>query len=197
MAGGDARLDLSRTVGWFTAVRPVTLDRAGPDGEPAASPARRLREVKERLRAAADGGVGHAAARWLDPGAPAVPEADLSFNYLGRVDPPAGAPFRLAGGRSATGPLRHPSAPRPAALELNAWVVDGRLRTLWTYDPGRLHRDQVESLAARTLEGVRVLLGGGAEAPAPEEAVAASDFPHAGLDQGSLERLLAKLGETS
>jgi non-ribosomal peptide synthase protein (TIGR01720 family) len=141
--------------------------------------------------------VGHAAARWLDPGAPALPQADLSFNYLGRVDPPAGAPFRLAGGRSATGPLRHPSTPRPAALELNAWIVDGRLRTLWTYDPGRLRRGEVESLAARTLEGVRVLLGGGAEAPAPEEAVAASDFPHAGLDQGSLERLLGKLGETS
>jgi amino acid adenylation domain-containing protein/non-ribosomal peptide synthase protein (TIGR01720 family) len=188
-----AALDLSRTVGWFTAVRPVTID-------PAASPARLLRKVKDDLRASPDGGVGHAAARWLDPRAPALPEADLSFNYLGRIELPEGGPFRLlAGAEVATGPLRHPASPRPAALELTGWIRDGRLRTLWTYDPGPLRRGEVERLAARALAAVRLLLGAGIEADAPalEEAVAASDFPHAGLDAGSLGRLLGKLGEGS
>ena len=201
-AGAPPRLDLSRTVGWFTAVRPVVVEPVRPgDGEGGErGPARTLRAVKDALRASSDGGVGHAAVRWLDPEAPSLPAADLSFNFLGRIDGAAGgagssAPLRLAAGsEGSVGPLRHASAPRASALELTAYLRDGELRTVWTYDRTRRRREEVETLAGRALDAVRALTAedGGPEA----EALAASDFPHSGLDRGSLERLLGKLGES-
>ena len=75
--------DLSRTVGWLTAVVPVWLDGGG-------EPATALAEAKERLRALPRNGIGHGLLRWLAGAAgerlAALPAAELSFNYLGQVD---------------------------------------------------------------------------------------------------------------
>jgi amino acid adenylation domain-containing protein/non-ribosomal peptide synthase protein (TIGR01720 family) len=200
-------LDLFRTVGWFTVQYPVRVRwDAGPGEEAqagseqaaavdpdaaaavdleaavAAGPARVLGAVKEALRAVPAGGVGFAALR------PRLPAPALSFNYLGRLDEAlgAGAPFRLA--LEPTGPLRHPRAPRPCPLEVTAYLLEGELHAVWTYD--RLHhrREEVEALAERALAVVRELATG-------EAALAPSDFPHAGLDGDSLARLVARLSE--
>lgn len=81
-----AGLDVSRTVGWFTAIYPLTLstkaytDRLGDV----------LMGVKEQLRAIPNKGVGYGLLRYLHPDEavraslqPAAPVA-LSFNYLGQ-----------------------------------------------------------------------------------------------------------------
>ncbi|MGW3464113.1 amino acid adenylation domain-containing protein, partial [Streptomyces olivaceoviridis] len=78
-------LDISRTVGWFTTRYPVALavpEDAGWDTV--------LKRVKEQLRAVPRHGLGHDALRHLaDPGAaPHTPEAQVSFNYLGRLGVP-------------------------------------------------------------------------------------------------------------
>ncbi|WP_216311791.1 non-ribosomal peptide synthetase [Streptomyces nanshensis] len=88
---GDG-VELSRTVGWFTSVHPVRLAATGCAWSDVwhATPAlgRALQQVKERLRAVPDRGVGYGVLRYLDPrtgpelarlGTPR-----LGFNYLGR-----------------------------------------------------------------------------------------------------------------
>ncbi|HEX6862627.1 MAG TPA: hypothetical protein VF414_07425, partial [Thermoanaerobaculia bacterium] len=66
-------------------------------------------------------------------------------------------------------------------------VLGGELRLVWIYDRGRYRREEVERLAASTLNRLRELI---AHAPTPDTA----DFPHAGLEQAQLEKLLGKIG---
>src|SRR6185295_4696061 len=60
-----ADLDVSRTVGWFTALYPVRLDLAGTAEGSGAGPGGALRAVKERLRAIPNRGLGFGLLRYL------------------------------------------------------------------------------------------------------------------------------------
>ncbi|MEU4345754.1 amino acid adenylation domain-containing protein, partial [Nocardia sp. NPDC023852] len=85
--------DLSRTVGWFTAIFPVRFDLSGIDidaalaGGPALGKA--VKAVKEQLLAVPDKGLGYGLLRYLNAEtAPELPRelpGQVSFNYLGRV----------------------------------------------------------------------------------------------------------------
>ncbi|WP_037178410.1 non-ribosomal peptide synthetase [Rhodococcus sp. UNC363MFTsu5.1] len=75
-------VDLSRTVGWFTSISPVRL-RAGD------RPLDVLKDVKERLRDAPDGGIGYGMLRYANARTAALlaarAESQVLFNYLGRM----------------------------------------------------------------------------------------------------------------
>ncbi|MGW0927660.1 non-ribosomal peptide synthase/polyketide synthase [Streptomyces sp. NPDC002644] len=178
-------VDLSRTVGWFTALYPVALDvpRSADTGGA-------LKLVKENLRAVPHGGIGHGALRHLrgTDGGSALPRLpQISFNYLGRQDwqtTPGGllhSPYDgLAGGMD-------PRAPRPHLVDVLGRVTDKRLEFTWSYSREVHHRDTVARLAAETVEELRALVrhcatpGAGGRTP--------SDFPLARLDQATVDRL--------
>ncbi len=133
--GRPSHVDLSQTVGWFTAVHPVLLDA---EEEPAA--------VAERLRAQGDG-LGHGiltTAGLLDP-----VEPEIAWNYLGRY---AGAPAQETPWQSPpdADPLGSGGTdelPLPHALMVNALVRDDRLGVRLTW-PGELFTaDEIEELA--------------------------------------------------
>ncbi|WP_206780293.1 non-ribosomal peptide synthetase [Streptomyces sp. Root369] len=135
--------ELSRTVGWFTVAHPVRLDtgvadpRAVLTGADAAGDA--LRTVKEQLRATPRQGVGHGLARFSDPatalGFAELPEAQIGFNYLGRVSL-AGA---LAPGweLAAVGADDAPEVPLSHTVEVNVAAHEGpdgpELVATWTW----------------------------------------------------------------
>ncbi|MFH8768881.1 non-ribosomal peptide synthase/polyketide synthase [Streptomyces sp. NPDC017958] len=77
-------VDLSRTVGWFTAIHPLRLD-PGTHG-----PAAALKRVKEQIRAVPDNGLGYGLLRYLNPDTAGLlaahPTPQIGFNYLGRVN---------------------------------------------------------------------------------------------------------------
>jgi amino acid adenylation domain-containing protein/non-ribosomal peptide synthase protein (TIGR01720 family) len=151
-------LDLSRTVGWFTALFPVLLSL-----RPEAGPGEALKAVKERLRALPARGLGYGALRYLgaDPelsaALAALPQAELSFNYLGQLDQtlPAASPFDRA--RESPGPTHAPSLPRRHVLDVIASIAGGRLHLRWVHDE-RHTRATIESLAAGFLEALRGLI---------------------------------------
>ncbi|OKK04807.1 non-ribosomal peptide synthetase [Streptomyces sp. CB03234] len=143
-------VDLSRTVGWFTTIRPARLDPGVTDwaGLWAAGHAAgaALKRVKEQLRDVADEGIGYGVLRHLDPAAgpelAALATPPLLFNYLGRQSLGAGdweaaleTEAVLAEGADL--PLSH-------VLEINAAALDApggpRLLTTWAW-PGRLLTD--------------------------------------------------------
>ncbi|HKN54680.1 MAG TPA: amino acid adenylation domain-containing protein, partial [Amycolatopsis sp.] len=102
-------LDLSRTIGWFTAQYPVAL--TVPDGDWGAV----LKAVKENLRAVPNKGVGYGALRYLRPDSPLrnQPEPQISFNYHGRFDvAPAGESLYRERCESLGNDLA-PESPRP------------------------------------------------------------------------------------
>ncbi|GAA1221701.1 amino acid adenylation domain-containing protein [Prauserella alba] len=109
--------DLSRTVGWFTAVHPARITL--PDGGTAAQ----LKAVKEQLRAQGDG-LGHGILTAAGQVSPVRP--DVSWNYLGQFAsapdgerawqaPPGSAPFGSGGD----------ALPMPHSLLFNAMTTGG------------------------------------------------------------------------
>jgi amino acid adenylation domain-containing protein len=118
-------IDLTRTVGWLTAFEPLLLDlRRTPAGDPAAAVA----AVRDAARPALER-LPWSLLRWTAPEAEAwdVPPRPVSFNYLGRVDGPAGDGRLLQPETEPPAPLRAPANRRPHPLEVNAWIADGRL----------------------------------------------------------------------
>lgn len=74
-----ADVDVSRTVGWFTAIYPVRL--ALPDTDKG----EQLKAVKEQLRAVPNQGIGYGALA-MDHKIPLPAARTIRFNYLGEID---------------------------------------------------------------------------------------------------------------
>ncbi len=185
-----ADVDLSRTVGWFTAVHPLFLDLRGAGGEGAA-----IKTVKEALRAVPRRGIGWGLLRWMGPddareALAARPAPQVAFNYLGQVDgvfAEAGE-FRVA--EEGVGPSRSPRGRREHLLEVMAVVEGGRLHLRVGYGTGRHREETVGRLAADVLAELRALA---AHCASPEAGGhTPSDFPLARLPQAELDELLGR-----
>ncbi|MFB7912305.1 condensation domain-containing protein, partial [Kitasatospora sp. NPDC056076] len=185
-------LDLSRTVGWFTAEFPLALRV-----DPAADWHHTLRAVKEQLRAVPLRGLSHGALRHLHPDGPLTGGAapQVGFNYHGRFDPGGvgsgdgpGADGLVRGQLPPAGRDTDPDEPRPYLLEVTGAVQDGRLELAWTYPAEIYGEATVRGLAEEMRTALRELAehcarpGAGGRTP--------SDFPLAGLDQEQLDRLV-------
>ncbi|MGW6598225.1 amino acid adenylation domain-containing protein [Streptomyces sp. NPDC055036] len=175
--------DLSRTTGWFTSYFPVALTAS-----PAQGPGDLLRSVKEQLRSVPRRGLSYGALRYTAAVRELAeqPLPQLSFNYLGRF-----------GGTRANGPLRSvsgiglhqdPDSSRMHLIDVVCAVRDGRLEFTWSYGEGVHRRATVERLAHQLTERLTELVahcatpGVGGRTP--------SDFPLAGLDQETVDRLV-------
>ncbi|WP_327072450.1 amino acid adenylation domain-containing protein [Kitasatospora purpeofusca] len=184
-------VDLSRTVGWFTAVQPVRL-APGPLSWPRVTEAgtelaAAVVRIREQLAALPGDGLGHGLLRRLNPAtAPALaelPSPQVAFNYLGRFadagpDTPwapvtADAALALGDPDAPVGLLTHP-------VELNAVTYDSpdgpRLAAGWTWAQGVLTEPEVRELAEtwfaalRAVTGSAALPGAGGPPPAGDTA---------------------------
>ncbi|OLR93668.1 hypothetical protein BJP25_15490 [Actinokineospora bangkokensis] len=191
--------DLSRTVGWFTALHPVRLDLDGLDtadalaGGDAAGAA--LKSVKEQLRAVPGHGTGHGLLRHLNPQTAALLAAGesprLGFNYLGRFSA-TDADWAQAPEAAGLGGGIDPATPLPHALELTAVtedLADGpHLTATFAWAGHLLAEDDVRELAGAWTRALTALVehtarpGAGGATP--------SDFPLARLTQAELDAVL-------
>lgn len=120
---GEDRLDLSRTVGWFTAIYPLVVE-FGPDADPADL----IAAVKDNLRRIGRRAPYYMAAARSSQGQDELGGAlggDVLFNYLGNLDR-----IDLDSGWN----LAEPSAPdragenrRSHVLDVSAHIADGCL----------------------------------------------------------------------
>jgi amino acid adenylation domain-containing protein/non-ribosomal peptide synthase protein (TIGR01720 family) len=181
-------LDLSRSVGWFTALYPLAIDLAGAD-----EPGELLKRVKEQVRNVPGLGIGFGALRYLD-GADSLDGAQpsVSFNYLGQFDD-AGPDGLFAIAPESTGAVCDGAMPRAHVLDVSARVVNGVLRLSFIFSRN-LHRPgTIESLAHATTDALRELI---AHCLAPDAGgYTPSDFPEANASQHDLDRLFASLGQ--
>nr|APD71499.1 non-ribosomal peptide synthetase 1 [Streptomyces sp.] len=113
--------DLSRTVGWFTTLFPVTVD-PGATADPTAPEylAAALKAVKEDLARVPGNGIPYGALRYLGGTAFDAPAPQVLFNYLGRFDAGASGDWQLAGTTGQLGEKRDPRMRLPRVLEFNA-----------------------------------------------------------------------------
>jgi amino acid adenylation domain-containing protein/non-ribosomal peptide synthase protein (TIGR01720 family) len=180
--------DVSRTLGWFTALFPVHLTATEEPGE-------LIKTVKEQARAVPRRGLGYGLLRYLgsaeaqaELGGRAEPE--FAFNYLGQVDAAAGAGgFRAA--PETRGADRAPENARPFLVELNAAVAGGELRCAWSYSQAHHTAATIERLATGFEGALRVIIAHCAEGSSG--GFTASDFSAEGVSQTDLDKLFSRL----
>ncbi|MEX2970010.1 non-ribosomal peptide synthase/polyketide synthase [Streptomyces sp. C184] len=179
-------LDLSRTVGWFTAEFPLALTVA-PDADWRET----VRSVKEQLRAVPLRGLSYGALRHLGRPGPlhGAPSPQIGFNYHGQWDlasgtePDGGGLYRAA--LPPAGADTDPDEERTYLLDVTGVVQDGRLELGWTYSPARYDESTVRRLAEDTAAALGDIV---AHCARPDTGGRTpSDFPLAGLDQRQVD----------
>nr|QEO74875.1 condensation domain-containing protein [uncultured bacterium] len=183
-------VDLTRTVGWFTAKYPVLVELS-ESGEVVES----LQQVKEALRGIPKRGLGYGVLRYLSENAALRAElkrgegSRLGFNYFGQFDAGRAEVEQFEMVRRGGILDRAGENARHRELNVKAYVVDGQLRVEWVTSR-KLHReDTIRRVAAEFLHVLNEL----AEMRATVDGFSPSDFPLLQLDQESLDRGLEEL----
>ncbi|MBV9788346.1 MAG: amino acid adenylation domain-containing protein, partial [Chloroflexi bacterium] len=185
--------DVSRTVGWFTSIYPVLLeleatDKIGP----------MLQAVKEQIRRIPQRGVSYGLLRYLaDPAIKAqmaaLPQAQVSFNYLGQFDQAPSPDLLLKQVAEAIGSVHGAQGRRSHLLEINGLVAAGQLQFGWTFSEQIHRRETVEQLAQTFVSTLQAIING---AHTPDAAsYTPSDFPLANLNQQQLSAIAAKFAK--
>lgn len=182
-------IDLSRTVGWFTSVYPVCLEQATGEYQPGSA----LKSIKEQLRQIPQHGIGYGLLRYLkqdealQQALREVPQAQVSFNYLGQFDQVFKPGLWLDWSQESTGPAYSLSGPRSHLLEIEGKVIKGCLQIDWVYSKNCHRKSTMEMLAQSFKQNLLELIS---HCLSPQAGgYTPSDFPLAGLDNNSLEKL--------
>ncbi|WP_342379995.1 amino acid adenylation domain-containing protein [Myxococcus stipitatus] len=181
-------VDLSRTVGWFTSIYPVTVELP-----PAGTPGDGLRAVRDALRRVPRKGLGYGLLRYLRQDSvrtklEAIPEPQVAFNYLGQLDSALPSDSPLVSADEPIGAQQSHLGRRRQVLEVNAHVLEGRLEVSLTYSEALHHRSTLEALAQGYLHALRELMTG--QDTEDAKRLSPSDFPLADVTQGTLDTLL-------
>ncbi len=175
-------LDLSQTVGWFTALYPLLLHSSS------AEPAALIEAIKSAHRAVPDLGVGHGVLKHLhgDEALAHNAPADVLFNYLGQFNQTGQGGDGFAPCNAEIGALVSPRRIAENPVNLNGAVDGGCLRFNLDYARQRLSDAEAE----RLLEHFHAaLLDITAHCLSSEESAAqADDFPLARIDAESLRQ---------
>jgi non-ribosomal peptide synthase protein (TIGR01720 family) len=140
----DMPVDLSRTVGWFTAIAPLALDLRG-----CASPAEALPRVHRAVSDIRGCHLEWGMLRYLGAcpaGHPLqdVPERQVSFNYLGVFDAQDEVRGPLSAVPGSLGAWQGPDTPRRYLIDIAAQLSGGYLELAVKYTPAIHDRAQVE-----------------------------------------------------
>ncbi|MBO4204416.1 condensation domain-containing protein [Micromonospora echinofusca] len=156
-------IDLSRTVGWFTSIHPLTVNLPDPSDVHACVTA-----VAEAVRCTPHHGVGYGIARYLRGAVSEQrPHAQVAFNYHGRQGelPTSNGWYRFADDQSVA---RDPSTLRPYLLDVDA-SIDGRyLQITWNYSTNVHRHGTIQALADRFLAELREIVAAGNHPAAAE-----------------------------
>ncbi|NOK74173.1 MAG: hybrid non-ribosomal peptide synthetase/type I polyketide synthase, partial [Chloroflexi bacterium AL-N5] len=189
-------VDLTRTVGWFTSLYPISLDigQSSDIGE-------QLCAVKEQLRAVPHDGLGYGILRYLASADVAsvianAPLPEVVFNYLGQLDSSFsddGTMWSMVNDPKGSDisdqtPVRH-------LLEVNSQVLDGKLVLTWSYNTLVHTSPTIKQVADNFLEALRGLIlhctHGTAGMYTP------SDFPLVSLKQAEITHLVSNASGVS
>jgi non-ribosomal peptide synthase protein (TIGR01720 family) len=183
----DPKLDVTRTLGWFTSFHPIVIDPVDDPGPGLIS------SVLDAIADVADRGIDYWFARHYhhDESTRARlaidPSREILFNYLGDMsrNTDDGGPFRIS---SPIGMSMAVTNTPVFGLETNVWIDGDSLVLDWQAlgssgaSLGMLFATEFE----RKLEEAVV-----AADSMRTRSVRPSDFPHADLDEAGLEKLAA------
>ena len=189
----DCGIDISRTVGWFTILHPIILQRIVED-----DPVKTLILVKDLRRSVTDNGRQDFARRLVgdtkDRGHPSPME--ISFNYVGqhrdlqRQDGLFQLMNQMAGetGRGGGAADFGEKTPRFALFEISAMAVQGRLRFTFSFNRYMKHQQSIRDWISNC-HGMLKHIGPRLQSLAPKPTL--SNFPMLSLTYEELETIFS------
>lgn len=186
-------LDVSRTVGWFTAIYPVT-----PVIDVRDSVLQQLSTISKSLIDVPGNGIGYGLLRYLAEHKNIELKPAISFNYLGQLDAGNGAQGSIERER-VTSPLHAAENPRAHLIDINAWVAKHQLSIEWSYDKQLHDADTIETLAAAMESRLKLLIDECVnmqpciQKDMPTNGAKADEFELAGLDDDALSAVLSQV----
>ena len=182
-------VDLSRTIGWFTAVFPLLLSIEGSDG-----PGEALKAVKEQVRPVPNGGIGYGVLRYLSDDAEIVsrleqlPQAEVIFNHMGQFDHVIDEASPFVPAKESGGKTHGMKRVRDHLIEINSGVSDGQLKVFWSFSDHVHERETIETVAEAFIAELKSIIS---HCLSPDAgAYTPSDFPQANLDVDKLNSIL-------
>jgi non-ribosomal peptide synthase protein (TIGR01720 family) len=142
-------LDVTRTIGWYTAQYPVLLNMQNTRDL-----AYTIKTVKETLRHIPGKGIGYGILRYLTPpgkrpGLTFNREPEISFNYLGQFgqEKSRDEDIARAAGPGSGSPM-HPDLETKFAIDINGMIgKNGELRLGFTYNKYEYRDSTIKKLA--------------------------------------------------
>jgi non-ribosomal peptide synthase protein (TIGR01720 family) len=158
-----ADVDLSRSVGWFTAMYPLCLELSSGAGLDQS-----IDEVEQQLGAVPERGIGYGLLRYLGPESKeraelaAQPAPEISFNYLGQFDQVVRSDGLFTGAGESTGAMRSHDGKRAHLLDVVVMVSGGCVHVVVTYSEALHSASTVEGLLEGMLADLREMAQEGA-----------------------------------
>ncbi|UZE10142.1 non-ribosomal peptide synthase/polyketide synthase [Pseudomonas sp. B21-053] len=184
-------LDLTRSVGWFTSLFPVSL-------QPAATLADSIKTVKEQLRAVPGKGLGYGVLRYLGEPAQraqlaALTPPRITFNYLGQFDRQFDETALFVPSTDGSGVVQDPSAPLANWLTVEGQVYGGELSMSWGFSHEMFDAATIQQLVDSYGAELHALIEHCAALETPQ--ATPSDFPLARITQAQLDALPVSVGQ--
>ncbi|MCO7199861.1 non-ribosomal peptide synthetase [Pseudoalteromonas sp. OANN1] len=180
----QSEIDLSRTVGWFTAMFPLKLSRHGNWLDT-------ITGTKEALRRIPNKGIGYGALKYGNSATPThLPEiADIEFNYLGQLDNNFTSDGIWQPAVESTGASHNGLAKVTSELAIQAQVLGGQLQIRASFVEARLSAGAVNDFMRLFQQCLEELVSHCETATAK---LSRSDVPLAQLSDDTLRQLDAE-----
>ncbi|GAE10052.1 long-chain-fatty-acid-CoA ligase [Paenibacillus sp. JCM 10914] len=186
------KVDITRTIGWFTSLYPVFLDLKNESTLNG-----RIKNIKEQLRNIPNKGMDFGILKYLAKEDPAVivlrgmQMPQLSFNYLGQIDLGYSDESLFAQVPGVVGFNMDPSSERQHLIDLVINISSGKLIIKWFYSREVFEEQTIKQLADLYLESLGNLITHRNNPDA--EGYVTSDFEDFGWNQGALDKVMKQL----
>lgn len=180
-------IDLSRTIGWFTAMYPfvLKLDDKNDIG-------RSIKFIKEDLRRVPRNGIGYGLMKYLLPDSNLdYVEPQIVFNYLGQINDRIKTDSDWKLSKSPILLSQSPDSERSSLIEINGMIVGQKLKFEFNYNPDFHDDDYMKNFANEFVTSLREINGHCLSKE--EKAFTPSDFSASGLNQQDLDSLIENL----
>jgi len=174
----DNGIDLSNTVGWFTAFFPILLQTRHTENT-----GEKIIAVKETIRKIPNGGLGYGLLKYVTRSLPQTDFPQVVFNFLGKKN-------EVQGGHATSimQGMRHELSERNYFIEINAIINNGVLEMNWSYPNTIYNKSTIQQLITNFEQCLLELLAHCSDLEKGK--YTPSDFPEADLNQDDLDNLL-------
>jgi amino acid adenylation domain-containing protein/non-ribosomal peptide synthase protein (TIGR01720 family) len=182
-------INISRTVGWFTAVYPAVFSLSENF-----DPGETLQAIKEQYRDTPGKGIGYGLLKYLSEDKAsfqATPSPQIVFNYLGQGDTVVAGNNDWRFSDADCGFEHSPANHRSHLLSVNLIVLNGQLRVGIGYDENRYRESTINKLARSVISNLVILIDHCMQPGAG--GFSTSDFPMAKLDKAGINTLASQI----